>query len=128
MVWEAIQKGEEGAELQLKGFIYPSPDGEWILSQEPNLRSCCVGAAHKASSQVVLQGNFSEYSSDIPLFVRGIFHCTEGKYTLSDAQAIQKHTFPTWTLCLGIVCLLICIAVFIRYWASTRASSSSLKR
>jgi hypothetical protein len=33
-------------EIEVKGFLHQMPEGEWVLSSQPNVRSCCTGKKH----------------------------------------------------------------------------------
>lgn len=47
--------GFHNHEIRMRGFLYLNKDGQWVLSSESNLRTCCVGSAKKISQQVVLK-------------------------------------------------------------------------
>jgi|GEM_PF-2006720 hypothetical protein len=107
MQWEALKDTPEGAYIELKGFLFQSPDHSWILSSEPGLKSCCMGALHKKDSQVSLDKDFSDLSSYKPLQMGGNLYCVEGKYTLFNSQAVSNDSYPLWTsallCCLGVI-------------------------
>ncbi len=109
MKWSDLP-GLEGESLALKGFLFQARDGRWILAKEPDLKSCCVGAAHKRESQVSLLGDFSNYSTNVPLNVRGTFHFAEsGGYALAHVEVMQEQGFPIWTV--GLSALLLGIFI-----------------
>ncbi len=126
MNWKQIEHAPEGATVELKGFLFRTEGGAWILSSEPNLKSCCVGAGHKTSSQITLLGDFSDCSPHKPLETRGILHIQEGRYFLSDVQSTQNQSFPLWTTGVLLGCLATCLVLArIKYYSKP---SSSLKR
>lgn len=45
-----------GQEVSLRGFLYETQEGGRILAAEPNLKSCCVGAADRQERQVWVLG------------------------------------------------------------------------
>lgn len=57
----------------IRGFLYSGTDGRWILSPEPNLRSCCVGASQKVSQHIFLGDSFIGKEEKQPISVQGIF-------------------------------------------------------
>lgn len=74
LTWDQIDRSAPQTypeEVVLRGFVYQAKNGDWILSPEPNLRSCCVGAAHKNDQQIVLQGDFSKSPSHQVINVKG---------------------------------------------------------
>lgn len=107
MRWEDVKKTPEGATIELKGFLFPTSDGGWILSSEPGLKSCCVGSIHKQASQITLLGDFSGCSRHKPTEVRGILQCEEGRYLLIDGESVHKETFPLWTMVIILSCLVL---------------------
>lgn len=62
-----------GKEVVIRGFLYPSQDGNWVLSSEPNLKTCCVGSAVKAKSQILVETNVGELSKEKVVSLHGIF-------------------------------------------------------
>lgn len=57
----------------MRGFAYKTPEGQVILSSEPNLKSCCVASHDKIAQQVFLQGDFSLPEFHRAVAVRGTF-------------------------------------------------------
>ena len=74
-----------GEELSLRGFLYKTDQGEWILSAEPNLKSCCVGTKSKAQSQVALSGNLDESHLQKAVTVKGNWS-KEPRYQIKNAE------------------------------------------
>lgn len=109
MHWEEMKRAQEGATVELKGYLFQAVDGEWILSAESDLKACCVGSADKQASQIRLQGEFSLRPTHKPLEVRGILHREEGRYFLAEAQSVPADSFPLWTFCV----LLISVVYFV---------------
>lgn len=96
--WEQLQKGQEGDDCALTGFLYKAPDGSWILSPNPQLKSCCLGRVEKEPSQIALSRDYSSFSLAKPLCVQGKLHTSsQGSLTLQEIEAIQKGSFPLWT-------------------------------
>lgn len=106
MEWEALKAAKEGESLAVKGFLFQTKDLRWILSNEPDLRSCCIGSAHKQLSQINLSGDYSAYKINKPLSVRGVFHIEQnGAYSLS-AVEVASPSFPYWTCAALGVCII----------------------
>lgn len=106
MSWNLKEK-QEGNTLALRGFLFQADNGSWILSEEPDLKKCCIQADHKQESQIVLLGDLCKYSTNLPLHVRGTFHMQRnGSYSLSDLEIKQKQSFPFWTVG-ALVCVLL---------------------
>jgi hypothetical protein len=108
MKWETIASVSDGEEVEMKGFLFQAPEGYWILSKEPNLKSCCIGASHKHDSQITLFGNFAGYSDNLPLRIRGIVHHKPSGMLLSEATVIQGNRFPYGSLGVLALCLVLC--------------------
>lgn len=58
--------------VRIRGFLYQTQDGRWILSAEPNLKTCCVGSPAKALQQILVTGDFAKETLE-PVTVEGIF-------------------------------------------------------
>jgi hypothetical protein len=112
--------------VTLRGFLYKTTNGSWVLSQEPNLKSCCVGAQSKVMKQIYLFGELPDVASSAVAEVTGRFkvephYSDKGTltqyYTLEDV-VIQHHeadyTILGWVGA-GLVALLISVKLF-QYW------------
>jgi hypothetical protein len=115
--FENIHEISDSQEIEIRGFLYQSDKGLWILGAEPNLKSCCVGSAHKASSQIALSGTYQKGMINKILHVRGILQrntTQEGpRYRMDDVKAIEPNKSIPW-LTLAIVFLigLFCLLIF----------------
>jgi len=50
---------EETHSVEMRGFLYQATDGRLILAQEPNLKTCCIGAEHKSDQQIIVEGSLA---------------------------------------------------------------------
>ena len=50
-------------QVTIRGFLYRSQDGKWILAQEPALKSCCIGSKKNVMEQVYINGFEPEITS-----------------------------------------------------------------
>lgn len=41
--------------IEMRGFLYKNKENEWILSSEPELKSCCVGRTDKLLKQIFIE-------------------------------------------------------------------------
>ncbi len=46
-----------GKEIKIRGFLYQTPDKNWILAPQPDLKNCCVGVKDKITQQIYLKSN-----------------------------------------------------------------------
>jgi hypothetical protein len=110
--WNTLSTIEQGEKITIKGFLYLAED-QWILSPEPNLRTCCVGVQHKKDSQIVLEGEFALNPYQV-VHVEGIFFLNRvtGNYQLLQAHLKDSSSkFPWSTIC--IICMLaFCFFVY----------------
>lgn len=68
--------------VEIRGFLHQMPDGEWVLSTQPNMRSCCSGAAHQ---RLVVHGNIGTPPRYKAVLLRGKLVQKEDFYELNDA-------------------------------------------
>lgn len=54
---ESMLDSSQKAEIQIRGFLYKTLNGQLILAAEPDLKSCCVGNASKRNRQLLVFGN-----------------------------------------------------------------------
>lgn len=96
--------------VQIRGFLYPLNEDKWILSSEPNLKSCCIGSKAKSQQQLIVKGKF-ENVSDSVVTLEGIFK--EGTpYILEEAVAIQHSSI--WILSAIVILIGCCLAIYLK--------------
>lgn len=104
--------------VEIRGFAYQASDGSWILSPDPQLKSCCIGSKAKAKQQILLSGDFSTPPKARALVVEGTLQIDPtreiGYYSLHNARIIANEgAFPWRTSGLFIgLCAIVGICAF----------------
>lgn len=75
-----------GESVTIRGFLYQSTDGEWILADQPNLKTCCVG---KKVGQIFLDGDFSEIPTYKPVSITGTLTLKNDLYHLENTELVK---------------------------------------
>ena len=108
--------------ITLRGFPYQSNDGHWILAPQPNLKTCCVGSAHNAHSQVHIRGDIPPVNLGSVVALTGTLHANpeydgnghlQALFDLDDIVEVDEDTAKdsiSLTLFIG---LFLSISVFI---------------
>ena len=79
---EKMAEIHNGHPVSMRGFLYQIPQGAWILSSEPNLKSCCLGSPHRVKEQIAVS-----FESPPPLPPQGQVITLEGIYLHGADQA-----------------------------------------
>lgn len=66
--------------IEIRGFLHKMPDGEWVLSSLPNVRSCCTGD----TQQLVVRGEFDNPSKSKVVMLRGKLIKKDDHYELEE--------------------------------------------
>ncbi len=91
-------------EVALRGFLLKTKNDQWILSQTPSLKSCCIGAPHKVASQIYIEGSLQEVTQNKLVLIEGVFKIdikknNEGKisqlYTLYHPVFVAQEQHKT---------------------------------
>ncbi len=111
-------------ETEIRGFAYQDGEGRWILAEQPNLRSCCIGSSTKAFNQIYLETEITGLESNTPVHLVGtlsMFPTYDGDGKLKTyyhfAQANRIPSATPWAT-IGCVFLLIIGVAKVRslYW------------
>lgn len=84
-------------ECEISGFLYRADDGRVILSETPNLKSCCVGSKAKAKEQVVCIGQLDVLPTTLST-LRGVLSLKDQTFVLEDAHIALSNKIPWKTL------------------------------
>lgn len=104
---ESLPGPEETVEV--KGFLYKSAGGVWILSEEPNLRSCCVGKESKSDSQILLPEAYDSALENHLVTFQGFLseHSGSGpRWEMTEAQLVKKVPGMPWISLAIFICFL----------------------
>lgn len=101
----------DGKRVLMRGFLFQNEAG-WILSSEPNLKSCCIGSKEKASQQMSIDGVYDHSLINHIAEIEGSFinrRLENGMYALKDAKLRVKKQSNGWIyigLMLGFVLMI----------------------
>ncbi len=92
-------------EVEVRGFVREAPNGGWLLCDQPNVKSCCMGKTHLIHRQIGLPENFS---ADVTKAVtlQGLLRVDEGyRLSLKEAKLAEakRAEWPSWLIALGLV-------------------------
>lgn len=104
--------------IKIRGFLYKSSDGDWILSPEPHLKSCCVGVSKNNLNQIYVTLK-SEVDTDRAVDLVGTFIAktdftppnTQKMYELRNADVNKKEGI-TYTVYIYTSVFFFLLAVF----------------
>lgn len=104
----------ENQKVRIRGFLFKKAN-QWVLAEEPNLKTCCIGSKEKADRQLLLDGMFDENFINHVIEVEGIFKRAEGpfKYEIRDARFVNASKRR-----LGLIvafCIFCGLIVFVYY-------------
>lgn len=112
-------------EVVVRGFLYHTPNGDWVLAAEPNLKSCCQGAGHKVDRQIFVGGDIGQPEPGRVYSLKGFFsknpvYDTSGNvvqlYHLQNVRQMATGSYLS-----PFVLLLICLALAILFCALLKA-------
>jgi hypothetical protein len=109
-----------GKRIKIRGFLYLSPSGDWILAAEPDLKSCCIGSKSKANQQIFLDGHFDPQLVNYAHEISGVIHIDakdqeERYYYLQKAVLLKKNRDYS-TIAIGVIVFGICICVMVIFF------------
>ena len=100
-------------EITVRGFLYQTSEGQWILSTEPNLKTCCVGSKQKAHKQIALEKSFEGIKADHVIALKGKFNIQDEAhpFLLTNVliEKIPEYNPPWFWLTAGVLLLFIII-------------------
>ena len=86
-------------EIVVRGFLFQTSTGSWILSEKPDVKSCCAGSPAKAIQQIFLDGSYNKSDINKAVTMQGNFlidiqkdeqNKTTQYYRLSSAKKISN--------------------------------------
>lgn len=99
-------------EVETRGFLYPLDGDNWVLSSQPNLKSCCVGSKAKQKEQVIVTGNIVG-SPQSAVNMKGFFKVGEEHFRLEKASIVERErSSMPWVL--GAMAMLVIIVLLPR--------------
>ncbi len=52
-----LAEGPHQQTVTVRGFLYQTSSGNWVLASDPGLKSCCIGAQNRVERQIFIEGN-----------------------------------------------------------------------
>lgn len=103
-----------GKLVKVRGFLYSNENKEWLLSQEPNVKSCCVG---KLANPLFLSGSFNDNLINQVVEVEGMLTLHDHYFWLQNATLINKEKDYHSTVFLSIAVMGIASLVLLRKYS-----------
>jgi len=101
----------QGENVKIRGFLHQGNEGNWILSAEPNLKSCCVGTFSKKGSQVFVKDFLLKEAPLNAVALVGEFQIEATSssyfYMLKEARLNEEPTFLSYALMFGLSFILV---------------------
>ena len=94
--FENLSELSSSKEIRIRGFLYQSREGQWILAPEPNLKSCCIGSSHQAAKQIILSGNYNKKKINEVIAVEGSLTREDSRYYLKGEKLIESKKNHLW--------------------------------
>ena len=108
--------------IRIRGFLYATPEGHYILAAQPNLRSCCVTTLSKADQRIEIRGLGAISIPMRPVILEGFLktnpeYSKEGKliglYTLENAQLIYEKETSFFRILIIICSILLLLGLIL---------------
>lgn len=98
--------------VSVRGFLYKDKQGEFILAQEPNLKSCCIRSEEKKSSQIQIY--FEQPPSSLPkvaVSIKGHMKHANGQKSLQNAY-IEESKFSITSIVIAVTAFVLLLKLF----------------
>jgi cytochrome oxidase assembly protein ShyY1 len=82
--------------VEVRGYLYRDPKGQVILSDTPNMRSCCFGKAE--IRQISLAGEFPEELPNQVASVEGELKVAGKPYLENAKITSSSHSYGLWIM------------------------------
>jgi hypothetical protein len=106
--------------VAIRGFLYKSSDGQWILVDKPNLKSCCI---EKEKTRIVVRGTLPEDANGtVALLLQGDLRPDGSKYILDNAIVIEEHHGETFGIIVGVAIATIAAIFLYKKTKGTKAT------
>ncbi len=84
-----FESTQNNREVEVRGFLYPTQEGQYVLASEPNLKTCCIGTGKKTTPQLkLIEGK------DLPTTTRAVTVKGTFSYLLQDGRPVYLLTNP----------------------------------
>jgi hypothetical protein len=111
-------------EVIVRGFIYSLNANEWILSSEPNLKTCCIGSPQKMKNQLFFKSVLKNISSNQVVSIQGMLTIKRvwdeksqsfiSRYHLENVKLLEENE-KNYSWMTGLLAVLIGTTVFYRF-------------
>ncbi len=124
-----------GQEVKVRGFLYKTPDDQWILASQPDLKSCCVGTNNMVSQQIYLKTDLltnNTPSNVITLsgkfFINPIWNDKQelSQLYLLDNPLLIEHQSSRWlSYSAVIIAITLCLTFIARLFLKSQADKDA---